>query len=81
MRVALLLSLVLVCGTAAAEELIVYSERKEPLIQPIFATYTKQTGVQVKWLTDAAPVLIERLAAALERIRREAARTDRQPRH
>lgn len=63
MRVALLLSLALACGAVAAEELVVYSERKEPLIQPIFATYTKETGVQVKWLTDAAPVLIERLDA------------------
>lgn len=69
MRVALLLSLALACGAVAAEELVVYSERKEPLIQPIFATYTKETGVQVKWLTDAAPVLIERLAAEGEATR------------
>jgi iron(III) transport system substrate-binding protein len=44
-------------------ELVVYSERKEPLIQPIFERYTRETGVVVRWLTDAAPVLIERLAA------------------
>ena len=69
MRVALL-SLLLACGAAsAADELVVYSERKEPLIQPIFATYTQETGVQVKWLTDAAPVLIERLAAEGEATR------------
>jgi iron(III) transport system substrate-binding protein len=69
MRVALL-SLLLACGVAsAADELVVYSERKEPLIQPIFATYTQETGVQVKWLTDAAPVLIERLAAEGEATR------------
>lgn len=52
-----------------AVELVVYSERKEPLIQPIFERYTKETGVQVRWLTDAAPVLIERLAAEGERPR------------
>ena len=69
MRV-VLLSLLLACGAAsAADELVVYSERKEPLIQPIFATYTQETGVQVKWLTDAAPVLIERLAAEGEATR------------
>lgn len=48
---------------SAAEELVVYSERKEPLIQPIFARYERETGTKVTWLTDAAPVLIERLAA------------------
>ena len=69
MRVALL-SLLLACGAAsAADELVVYSERKEPLIAPIFAAYTKETGVPVKWLTDAAPVLIERLAAEGEATR------------
>jgi iron(III) transport system substrate-binding protein len=44
-------------------ELVVYSERKESLIEPIFARYTRETGVRVRWLTDAAPVLIERIAA------------------
>ena len=63
MRVALLSLLLAACSAQAADELVVYSERKEPLIQPIFATYTRETGVQVRWLTDAAPVLIERLAA------------------
>ena len=69
MRVALL-SLLFACGLAsAADELVVYSERKEPLIQPIFASYTQETGVEVTWLTDAAPVLIERLAAEGEATR------------
>lgn len=47
----------------AADPVVVYSERREPLIQPIFETYTRQTGVEVTWLTDAAPVLIERIVA------------------
>lgn len=47
----------------AQDEVVVYSERKEPLIQPIFEAYTRDTGVKVTWLTDAAPVLIERLVA------------------
>jgi iron(III) transport system substrate-binding protein len=47
----------------AADEVVVYSERREPLIQPIFETYTRETGVKVTWLNDAAPVLIERIVA------------------
>lgn len=54
---------------APATELVVYSERKEPLIQPIFERYTQETGVKVRWLTDAAPVLIERLVAEGDRPR------------
>ena len=48
---------------SSATTLVVYSERREPLIQPIFEQYTRETGVEVRWLTDVAPVLIERLAA------------------
>lgn len=61
----------LVAATAAprAEELIVYSERQEPLIKPIFDTYTAETGVKIRYLTDSAPVLIERLAAEGEATR------------
>jgi iron(III) transport system substrate-binding protein len=73
MRAVLLLSLAIACvapfRVQGADELVVYSERKEPLIQPIFETYTRETGVPVKWLTDAAPVLIERLAAEGEATR------------
>lgn len=47
----------------AADPLVVYSERREPLIQPIFERYTRETGIEVRWLTDAAPALIERIAA------------------
>lgn len=60
----LLLAADVACAAAAAPEpLVVYSERKEPLIQPILERYTRETGVPVTWLTDAAPVLIERIAA------------------
>lgn len=47
----------------AAESLVVYSERREPLIQPIFERYMRETGVKVRWLTDRGPALIERMAA------------------
>ena len=50
-------------SSALATELVVYTERREPLIQPIFERYTRETGVQVTWLSDGAPVLIERIAA------------------
>jgi len=63
MRLVLLSALLAATFASQAQELVVYSERKEPLIQPIFETYTRQTGVTVRYLTDAAPVLIERLAA------------------
>lgn len=65
----LLLAATALSPARAADELLVYSERKEPLIQPIFETYTRETGVKVTWLTDAAPVLIERLAAEGEATR------------
>ncbi len=51
----------------AADPLVVYSERKEPLFQPILDAYTRQTGIEVQVLTDQAQVLIERLAAEGER--------------
>ena len=58
-----LLFAALVPAAHAADELVVYSERREPLIQPIFEAYTRDTGIKVTWLNDAAPVLIERIAA------------------
>lgn len=71
MRLTLSLLLLLAAsGAARAEdELIVYSERQEPLIKPIFDTYTQETGVKIRYLTDSAPVLIERLAAEGEATR------------
>ena len=69
----LTLSLLLLCAASGAahadDELIVYSERQEPLIKPIFDTYTQETGVKIRYLTDSAPVLIERLAAEGEATR------------
>lgn len=46
-----------------AAELVVYTERKEPLVRPIFDRYTQETGTTVRILSDAAPVLIARLGA------------------
>jgi iron(III) transport system substrate-binding protein len=50
-------------GTAFCEELVVYSARKEHLIRPLFETYTKETGVKIKYITDKAAVLLQRMKA------------------
>ncbi len=43
--------------------LVVYSERKPLLLDPVLAAYTAETGVQIEVRTDNADALIERLAA------------------
>ena len=48
---------------AWAEEVVVYSSRKEHLIKPLFERFTAQTGIEVRYLTDKAGPLIQRLAA------------------
>ena len=46
-----------------AIELVVYSARNEQLIQPLFAAYTRATGVKIRYTTAEAGVLIQRLQA------------------
>ena len=46
-----------------AAELVVYTERREPLVMPVFDRYEEETGTRIRVLSDGAPVLIERLAA------------------
>lgn len=48
---------------AQAESITLYSSRIEQLIKPILDQYTKETGVEIKMLTDNGNALIERLAA------------------
>jgi iron(III) transport system substrate-binding protein len=48
---------------AFCEELVVYTARKEHLIRPLFESYTKRTGVKIKYITGKAPVLLQRLKA------------------
>jgi iron(III) transport system substrate-binding protein len=50
-------------GTAFSQEITVYSARKEHLIKPVFELYTKETGVRIKYITDKAPVLLQRIKA------------------
>jgi iron(III) transport system substrate-binding protein len=48
---------------ALAEEVVVYSARNEQLIKPLFDIYTKETGVQIKFITGGEGPLMERLKA------------------
>lgn len=58
-----LFSLVFLARTAFSQELSVYSARKEHLIKSVFDRYTKETGVKIRYITDKAPVLLQRLKA------------------
>ncbi|MDZ7751125.1 MAG: Fe(3+) ABC transporter substrate-binding protein [Gammaproteobacteria bacterium] len=48
---------------AAAEEVVVYSARKEHLIKPLFDAFTAETGINVRYVTDKAGPLLARLQA------------------
>jgi iron(III) transport system substrate-binding protein len=48
---------------ALAEEVVVYSARNEQLIKPLFDAYTRDTGVQIKFITDKEGPLMARLQA------------------
>ena len=56
---AVLLALVPLAGPA--EEVNVYSGRKEALIKPLFDEFTKDTGIRVNLVTGKADALIKRL--------------------
>jgi iron(III) transport system substrate-binding protein len=68
-QIRILFSLITLCllvsyaGGAFSQEIVVYSARKEHLIKPVFDLYTKETGIQIKYITDKAPVLLQRLKA------------------
>ncbi len=47
----------------AADKLVVYSARIEALIKPMFEAYTKETGVEIQYVTDKEGALVERLKA------------------
>src|SRR3990167_9182501 len=52
-----------IVSIASAEDVVVYSARNEQLIKPLFDAYTKQTGVNIKFVTDKEGPLMERLKA------------------
>lgn len=53
----------LLSALATAETVTVYSSRNDQLIKPLFDAYTKETGVEVKVLTDKEGPLMARLQA------------------
>jgi iron(III) transport system substrate-binding protein len=59
----LALLLAATAATAAADEVVVYSARKDHLIKPLFDAYTAETGVSVKYITDKEGPLLLRLKA------------------
>jgi iron(III) transport system substrate-binding protein len=62
-RLLAVLALAAVALPALAEEVVVYSARNEQLIKPLFDAYTRDTGVQVKFITDKEGPLMARLKA------------------
>lgn len=51
----------LAAPAARADDLVIYSARIEQLVKPLFDAYTKQTGVKIKFITDAEGPLMQRL--------------------
>ena len=45
------------------EEVVVYSARQEHLIKPLFDRFTEETGIRVRYVTDDAGPLLQRLRA------------------
>lgn len=58
-----LLFVPLFVSPVTADELVVYSARKEHLIKPLFDAYTKETGTKISYVTDKAGPLLQRLKA------------------
>ncbi|MFV1997213.1 MAG: Fe(3+) ABC transporter substrate-binding protein [Acidiferrobacterales bacterium] len=48
---------------SASEALVIYSARNEQLIRPLFDAYKAETGVQIRFITDKAGPLLQRLKA------------------
>ncbi len=61
--VLVLLFAMLVSPVMAADEIVIYSARNEQLIKPLFDAYTKETGTEIKFITDKEGPLLERLKA------------------
>ena len=61
--IACLLGSAFLSSVSHAEEVTVYSARIEQLIRPLFEAYTRETGVDVRFITDKEGPLLERLKA------------------
>lgn len=60
---ALLLALVLPRSSWAADDVVIYSARKDHMLKPLLDAYKAKTGVDVKFLSDDAAPLLARLKA------------------
>lgn len=49
--------------SSAGDEIVLYSARNEQLIRPLFDAYNSETGVQIRFITDKAGPLLQRLKA------------------
>lgn len=58
-----LMSFLLASACVYADVVTVYSARNEQLIKPVFDAYTKETGVQIRFITGNEGALLERLKA------------------
>lgn len=59
---------IILCGllpmvATAADELVVYSARNEQLIRPLFNAYQAETDTKIRFITDKAGPLLQRLKA------------------
>ena len=59
----LLTGLLLTTTQVFADELVVYSARKEHLIKPLFDAYSQETGTKIAFITDKEGPLLQRLKA------------------
>ena len=59
----LLLFALVLPAVSYADELVIYSARKEHLIQPLVDAYTAETGTKISFVTDKAGPLLQRLKA------------------
>ena len=57
----LILSLVILPALTMAQEVNVYSARKEALIKPILDKFSSQTGIKVNLITAKADALLKRI--------------------
>lgn len=60
---ALALAMLPTAPAFGADKLVVYSARIEALIKPMFDAYTRETGVEIQYITDKEGALVERLKA------------------
>lgn len=48
----------------SAQKVVVFSARKQHLIEPLFTAFTEETGIEVNYITDKAQPLLARISAS-----------------